>query len=282
MLAEQRLRDGQLDAALEALQDEVRRAPSDPKLRVFLFQLLAVLGQWERALKQLQVAASFDAEALAMAQAYRELIRCEVLRAEVFQGRRTPSVIGDPEPWLASLVQALRLTAEGHHAEAESLRQEAFSLAPASTGRIEGADFEWLADADSRLGPVLETVIRGRYHWVPMCRLRGLEVERPRDLRDLVWLPAKLRFQTGDETACFIPARYPGSERSTDDAVRLARKTVWLELGGATACGLGQRMLVTDHSELGLFELPRIDLTPFSEAATQQAVALDRAGEPHG
>ena len=47
-------------AALKALSDEVRARPADPKLRVFLAQLLCVLGQWERALNQLTVAAELD------------------------------------------------------------------------------------------------------------------------------------------------------------------------------------------------------------------------------
>ncbi len=47
------------------------------------------MGQWDRALTQLDVAADLDAGALAMAQMYREAIRCERLRAEVFDGRKS-------------------------------------------------------------------------------------------------------------------------------------------------------------------------------------------------
>ena len=36
-------------AALQALSDEVRAKPADAKLRVFLAQLLCVLGRWARA-----------------------------------------------------------------------------------------------------------------------------------------------------------------------------------------------------------------------------------------
>lgn len=270
MLAEQRLREGHLQAALEALQDDVRGAPSEPKLRVFLFQLLTLLGQWERALKQLQVAAALDAEAIPMAQAYRELIRCEVLRGETFLGRRIPLVVGEPEPWLAMLIQALQYTGEGRHPEAEQLRTQAFARAPATAGSLNGERFAWVADADSRLGPVLEVIVRGRYHWVPFSRLQSLEIEPPTDLRDLVWLPAKLRFQTGDQTDCFIPSRYPGSEASVDDAIRLARKTEWLERGEETACGLGQRMFVTDSGESPLFDIRRLE---FTAAPAEDALA---------
>ena len=54
--AEQAVREGDLDGALRNLQDQVRKEPSKAELRVFLFQLLAVMGQWERANTQLNVA----------------------------------------------------------------------------------------------------------------------------------------------------------------------------------------------------------------------------------
>ena len=43
------LRTGDLAQALADLQNDVRSSPDDPRHRVFLFQLLAVLGNWDRA-----------------------------------------------------------------------------------------------------------------------------------------------------------------------------------------------------------------------------------------
>lgn len=40
---------------LKNLQEEIRRKPQEVGLRIFLFQLLCLLGQWERALNQLEV-----------------------------------------------------------------------------------------------------------------------------------------------------------------------------------------------------------------------------------
>ncbi|MEW8586643.1 MAG: tetratricopeptide repeat protein, partial [Candidatus Thiodiazotropha sp.] len=56
MDAEELLQQGQIDEALQALQQAIRKEPSNVKLRVFLFQLLCVIGAWERALSQLEVA----------------------------------------------------------------------------------------------------------------------------------------------------------------------------------------------------------------------------------
>ena len=81
--AEAALREGRLDEALEALQADIRRKPQDKALRVFLFQLLAVNGAWERSLRQLNVLVEMDAQYALLAQAYRPLIACEVFRAEL-------------------------------------------------------------------------------------------------------------------------------------------------------------------------------------------------------
>src|SRR5262245_15193555 len=136
MSADELLREGKLDEALAALQQQVRAKPADAKLRVFLFQLLVVQGQWERALTQLNVAGEMDASALAMVQTYREAIRCELLRAEIFAGKRSPLIFGQPDEWLALLTEALRLTAEGKHDAAGGLRDKALEAAPATSGSI--------------------------------------------------------------------------------------------------------------------------------------------------
>ncbi len=65
MIAEELLRAGRLDDALKALQEQVRSQPSNATLRIFLFQLLAVMGQWARAQNQLKVVGELDASALA-------------------------------------------------------------------------------------------------------------------------------------------------------------------------------------------------------------------------
>lgn len=226
--AEKLLREGNPEGALASLQDAVRAHPGDYKLRVFLFQLLCVRGQWSRALNQLNVCAEMDAEALAMRETYRDAIGCEALRTEVFAGRRAPMLFGEPEPWLAMMVEALLRKGAGDSATSASLRQQAFDAAPATSGTLDGQAFEWIADADMRLGPLIEAVINGRYYWVPFSRLERVQLEPPEDLRDFVWAFANLKFSNGGEMPALIPARYPGSEASEDGLIALARKTLSL------------------------------------------------------
>lgn len=260
MTAEECVREGRLDEALSLLQGQVRNSPADPRLRIFLFQLLVVRGQWERALTQLKVAAELDATAVPMLQTYQEVLRCEVLRAEVFAGHRTPLLFGEPLEWMALIVQALKLTADSELEHAASLRARALENAPATPGQIDGQAFEWIADADSRLGPVLEAIVNGRYYWIPFARLREIKIEPPSDLRDIVWTPAHLTFANEGETVAFVPTRYPGSETAGDSRLVMARSTEWTERPGAAFLGVGQRLLATDQGEYPLMDARIIKL----------------------
>src|SRR5258705_7398048 len=152
--AAQSLKDGDPAAALAHLQEQVRTKPADARLRIFLFQLLCVLGQWERALNQLTVASGLDPGALAMAQMYGDAVRCEVVRDDVFAGKKSPMIFGQPDQWLALLIESLLLAGQAEHARSQELRARAFEEAPATEGDIDKRPFAWIADADSRLGPV--------------------------------------------------------------------------------------------------------------------------------
>lgn len=259
-LAESALRAGDPAGALAHLTAAVKARPADAALRVFLAQLLCVLGQWERAHTQLNVVADMDAKTAAMREMVGHALRCELLRAQVFAGKRTPMVFGQPEAWLAQLIESLLQSGRGEAALANDLAARAFEAAPATPGRIGEQSFGWIADADSRLGPVLEAFVNGRYYWVPFARLSRIAFEPPTDLRDMVWLAAGLTFDNGGEVVALVPTRYPGSQASTDGSLLLARRTEWQPLGEERYAGLGQRVFVTDLGEHDLLGLRRIEL----------------------
>jgi type VI secretion system protein ImpE len=168
----------------------------------------------------------------------------------------------------------LQLDAQGHGEQAAALRSRALDEAPASAGVAHthaakpdepagpGAEqaFTWIADADTRLGPVLEVIINGRYGWVPFVHLREVTIEPVTDLRDLVWAPAHLEFINGGDTVALLPVRYPGAVN--DAAMQMSRKTEWQDMQHGQFIGLGQRVLATDAAEFGLLELQRLTLDP--------------------
>ena len=259
--AEQNLRAGELSACLVDLQTQVRRNPADTRARIFLAQLLMVLGEWDRALTQLNVIGEMDAGAIPMTRAYSAAIQCERLRGAVLEGKRSPLIFGDPEPWLALVVQGLTALAAGRAEQADAIRAEAFEAAPATAGSLNGQEFEWIADADSRLGPILEVLLNGAYYWIPFHRIATVEFEQPADLRDMVWLPAQFTWTNGGQAVGFIPTRYAGTESATDPALQLSRKTEWTTIGTDAFAGLGQRVLATSADEVPLLEVRELRLT---------------------
>jgi len=255
MTPEEHLKAGEIDLALKALQDKVRADPADGRLRVFLFQLLCVLGDWKRAIAQLKLSAELDESATMMAKTYREAIICEVYREKVFAGEKEPLIFGEPQEWLALLIEAQKVLATGHPDKAAELRARAFDAAPACSGEVDGQRFEWIADADMRLGPVLEVIVNGRYFWLPFSAIDTLTMDPPLDLRDAVWTAATLKLVNGGEVVALIPTRYPGTAPGEDGIARLARTTTWADIGADTYVGTGQRLLTTDQGDIALMDI---------------------------
>lgn len=265
--AERLIRVSDPKAALVSLTAAVKAAPAKPQLRVFMAQLLCVLGQWERAHTQLNVVADLDASTGPMREMVGHALRCELLRAAVFAGRRSPMVFGQPDEWLAMLIESLLQSGQGDAEISAQLADRAFEAAPATQGRINGQPFEWIGDADSRLGPVLEAMVNGKYYWIPFHRLSSVVIEESKDLRDRAWLPANISFANGGEAIAMIPTRYSGSESSEDGQILMAAKTEWVNMGFGRFAGLGQRVLVTDQGEHDLLSVRRIEMDVPSTSA---------------
>ena len=266
MRAHEQLKAGDLAGALASLQTEVRAKPADASLRIFLFQLLCVMGDWKRAITQLKVCGELDKDAIPMAQTYREGIICEVYREKVFAGEKDPLIFGEPQEWIALLAEAAKLVGQGHPARAADLRARSFEMAPGISGMLNGTAFEWIADADMRLGPVLEAVVNGRYFWMPFSAIREIRAEDPADLRDTVWTPVNMVLRNGGDIVALIPTRYAGTATSGSDAAKLARTTEWRDVGAETFVGTGQRLLATDGGDVALMDLRLLTLN--TEGAT--------------
>ena len=258
MIAEELIQAGRVEDALQDLMQRVRKKPEDAVSRTFLFQLFCIQGQWKRALNQLEVIKDLNKEAWPMVHAYREAINCEMHREAVFQGLSKPLVFGEPQQWIALLVEAQQVLAKGEREGFQRLNAQAFEAAPTCGGSINGEDFEWLADADQRFGPVLEIIFNSQYYWVPMDTIKTLRTEEPEDLRDLVWLPAEITWTNGGQNMVMIPARYPLLSGVSDDHL-LSRKTDWKDSGDDLFEGIGQRMLTSDQSDYPLLQVRTIE-----------------------
>ena len=233
---------------------EVRAHPGEARPRILLAQLSMVSGQWQRALAQLQAAAQLDAANIPMAQAYREAIRCEISREQVFAGQTSASFVGEPEPWCGELAKAMTLRAEGQDKAADRLQMQALEQAEAVPFLVDDQPVTWLADADSRLGCICEVFLNGSYFWLPMQHIQSLKVDQPNDLRDLVWIPARLTLTNGGQHPVFLPSRYPNSYQRDEQQLALSKLTVWEQLSDQAWAGFGQRMWASDVGDHPLLD----------------------------
>ncbi len=273
MSAEELLDQGRLEECLETLQAEVRRAPADPAKRMFLFQVLALMGQWDRALTQLNVTAELDSQAVLTVAICRALIDSELQRAEIFAGRKLPTIFGEPEPWMGLMVQANQAFCKGNVDDAVQLRAQALRQVKPVPGTIDGQEFNVLTDGDSRFGPILEAVVEGTYYWVPTTRVQAIEITKPVDVQDLIWVQALFTWSNGGTAGGYIPVRYPGSDQTADNEIKLSRKTVWEAKSEKYHVGLGQRLLATETGSFPLLGIGKITLGEVPQEAANVASA---------
>ena len=254
--ADELLRAGDLDGARATLIESVKKAPSDQAARMFLFQLLAVAGEWDKAVTQLRSVAQLSPEAAMLASVYNQAIQAERQRADAYAGRAPFPVLVASSPWIEQLAEGLTAMAAGRTEEGSALRDQAFDAVPDAPGRFNDEPFLWVADADSRLGPCFEAIVSGKWGLVPFEAVTRIKSEGPKDLRDIVWLPVEMSLRSGQSAAALLPARYPGTEAADSPDLRLGRATEWRD-----DTPLGQRLWTFDSGEdVGLLALRQLDM----------------------
>ncbi|MDX3905801.1 MAG: type VI secretion system accessory protein TagJ [Pigmentiphaga sp.] len=256
-----------LAQAVETAQQAVRDRPEDADLRARLFQVLAVCGLWDKAHRQLAHCARLNPAAHSSVLLYDAAMRGEMEREQVLAGQQSLRLREGDAAWMGWLARALEADTAGHCEQADELRSRALDEASAASGALiiaEGKatrlhDFQWLADGDSRLGPVCEILVNGRYGWIAFADIAECRLSPPQGLTDLLWTPAELVLRSGRTQPCLIPVRYcPGAADGyarLDDAAKLSRRTEWHEVRPGHYVGTGQKMWVTDEGEYALLDI---------------------------
>jgi len=266
------LDEGRLQDALAEAIHEVKARPSDASRRTLLFELLCFAGDFDRALRQLDVIGEQSAEAEIGVQAYRQLIRAERARQGFFFGGEPPIFLYGPPAYVALHLSAVKRVSEGSFAEAAGLLEQAEEARTALTGRVNGEPFGDFRDCDDFTAPVIELLLRDDYVWLPFADVRRLEIAPPRYLRDLLWLPAHFETRQGVSGEAYLPALYAGSNAHEDESVKLGRVTTWREAAEGLFIAAGRHIWLAGEDEI---ELPAVRTLEFAEAdaVPQSAVA---------
>jgi type VI secretion system protein ImpE len=236
MTAKQLLDAGKVRDAEAALAAHLRDQPADTGSRTFLFELLCFSGQYDRAEKQLGVLSQGGKEAELGATLYYSALHAEKTRHDLFRNEEFPAV-------------------------------EAAASPP---GKLNGKPFQSIRDADPSIGPRLEVYAAGAYLWIPFVHIASLNMDPPKHLRDTLWSPAFVltgpSFKGTDIGEVLLPAVYPFSWKSEDQAVWLGRATEWACDDKGNEFPVGQKMFAVDGEEVPLLEIRSLEF--FADASS--------------
>src|SRR5581483_5582545 len=187
---------GRVSEAITVLGSWLRDNPTDIAQRTFLFELLCIAGQYDRAEKHLSILSQGSKEAQLGATLYYAALHAEHDRNELF-------------------------------------RTQSFPKSEASdqlSGVANGKPFTSFRDADPDIGARLEVYAAGAYLWIPLRHIASISVDPPKHLRDTIWPTAMVQtgpsFKGTELGQVIIPAIYPFSWKDSDESVWLGRSTI--------------------------------------------------------
>jgi len=263
MTAYELYRQAKLDEAIEAALHRVKTAPTDLDARLLLCDLLCLDDQLERADRQLDVVVQQDAGMAGGIGLYRQLVRAEVARKDVFQSGRSPEFMNEITDVLKLHLRAAMALREGNVSEAGDLLRQAEQLRPSVQGECDGESFGDLRDLNDLTAPFLEVLTStGKYYWIGWERIEKLEFRPPRSLRDLLWRQTEMAIREGPDALVYVPVLYRGSHGSPDPEVRLGRRTDWIETPGGPTAGVGQRTLLVGDAGKSILSIGKISFSP--------------------
>ena len=251
---------GKLKEAVTAALEGVKKHPTDFQRRGQLCELLCLSGDLERADRQLDTIGQQDPQAVVSISLWRQLIRAETARQEVFAQGRAPEFLGEPSPHLQLYLRALVALRSGEQDEAATLLSEAEDSRPKPVGTCDGQPFDDFRDLDDRLAGFWEVLTStGKYYWIPLERIRVAELRAPERPRDLLWRQAYLSVIDGPEGEVYLPTIYPGTRETGDEQLQLGRGTNWRESPSGVVQGEGLKMLLVGEEDKSILEIQHLD-----------------------
>jgi len=238
------LREGKLTDAIRSAQATVRTSPTNLDARVLLAELLIVSGNLERADVIIDAASAIDSTTVLVAAEFRQLIRAETARRQLFADGRVPEFLSGPTDAQRHQLAGLVALRAGDHSEAARQAALAETTRPRVPGHHGEVPFDDFRDADDLLAGSFEVLTTtGKYFWIPTERVVSAEFHAPTRMRDLIWRRVSMSVADGPDGDVYMPATYVADEPMTD-ALRLGRETDWREAESGLVRGVGQRIFL--------------------------------------
>jgi type VI secretion system protein ImpE len=252
------LRAGKLSEAVTAAQNLVRKSPADLDARILLAELLVLSGNPERADVLLDAASTIDPSTSVVVAEFRQLIRADMARRQLFRDGRVPELLSDATEVQRLQLQALVALRANDLVEAAKSAAAAEEARPRVSGFHNDVPFDDLRDADDLLAGNFEVLTTtGKYFWIPTERIETAEFHPPKRVRDLIWRRVSMSVSEGPDGDVYVPAIYAGSD-ATSDLLRLGRETEWTDEGAGPVRGIGQRVLLCGEDDIAIMDVGKL------------------------
>jgi type VI secretion system protein ImpE len=249
------LHGGKLAEALTAAQNAVRKAPSDLGARILLAEILVFSGNLERADVLLDAASTIDPSTAVVVAEFRQLIRADMARRQLFRDGRVPELLTDTTEVQRLQLAALVALRANDMAEAAKNAAAAEEARPRTPGLHNDAPFDDFRDADDLLAGTWEVLTTtGKYFWIPAERVLSAEFHPPKRPRDLIWRRCSMSVAEGPDGDVYVPVIYAGGDPATD-LLRLGRETDWTDADAGPVRGIGQRVLLAGDEDVAIMDL---------------------------
>ena len=260
MLAKDYYQAGQLGAAIAAITAEVKTHPADLQRRGFLAELLCFDGNVERADLQIDIMAKQDTALAVGIALFRQVLRGEQARQQLFGEGRLPELLGVPPAHLRLSLEAVVALRAGDETAAFDLATAAEEARPPLRGNLDDTAFDTFRDLDDIPAGVFAVITStGKYYWVPMERVVSWAFRPPQRPRDLIWRGAEMMVEDGPEGEIFLPVLYPIPAGVTpDDQIRLGRASDWVGGDGTPTRGLGQRCFLVGEEAVPILTMTQL------------------------
>jgi type VI secretion system protein ImpE len=256
-------REGNLADALTAANAAVRKTPTDIGARVLLAELLVFGGNIERADVVLDACADLDPTAALVVAEFRQLLRGETARRQLFSEGRVPEFLGEPTAAQRLSLAAVVALRNGDTHEAGKRAAEAEEARVHPNGIAGGGAFDDMRDADDLLASCFEVITTtGKYFWIPPQRVVLIEFHPMKRPRDLYWRRASMQVADGPDGDVYLPMIYPpvpSAAAGLTDALRLGRATDWSQAGeDGPMRGVGAVTLLVGEETLTWAEMDKV------------------------
>jgi type VI secretion system protein ImpE len=242
-------REGKLADAIAAANEAVRKTPTDIGARVLLAELLLFTGNVQRSDVVLDACTDLDGTAAVVVAEFRQLLRGETARRQLFSEGRVPEFLGEPTAAQRLTLAAIVALRDGDAAGAGKLVEQAEAARVHPAGSTSEGPFDDIRDGDDLLASCFEVITTtGKYFWISPEQVSTLECHPMKRPRDLFWRRATMEVSHGPDGEVYLPTIYPpmqGGAAEPTDALRLGRATDWVQVGESGPMrGLGAVTLV--------------------------------------